>query len=87
MGFKIPYSSDEIDAACIQACEKNNIIDGYVRPIAWRGSEMMGVSAQDTQIHLAIAVWAWPSYFPALLSSPGHLAGDRNKIINCNYLK
>jgi branched-chain amino acid aminotransferase len=63
MGFKIPYSSDEIDAACILACEKNNIIDGYVRPIAWRGSEMMGVSAQDTKIHLAIAVWAWPSYF------------------------
>jgi branched-chain amino acid aminotransferase len=63
MGFKIPYSSDEIDAACIQACEKNNIVDGYVRPIAWRGSEMMGVSAQNTKIHLAIAVWAWPSYF------------------------
>ena len=63
MGFKIPYTPDEIDIACIQACEKNNIIDGYVRPIAWRGSEMMGVSAQDTKIHLAIAVWEWPSYF------------------------
>ena len=63
MGFKIPYTPDEIDVACIQACEKNNIIDGYVRPIAWRGSEMMGVSAQNTKIHLAIAVWAWPSYF------------------------
>jgi branched-chain amino acid aminotransferase len=63
MGFEIPYSADEIDTACIQACEANNIIDGYVRPIAWRGSEMMGVSAQDTTIHLAIAVWAWPSYF------------------------
>ena len=63
MGFEIPYSADEIDNACIRACEANNIIDGYVRPIAWRGSEMMGVSAQDTTIHLAIAVWAWPSYF------------------------
>ena len=63
MGFKIPYTVAEIDAACIQACAANNIIDGYVRPIAWRGSEMMGVSAQDTKIHLAIAVWAWPSYF------------------------
>jgi len=63
MGFKIPYTVNEIDAACIQACEANNIVDGYVRPIAWRGSEMMGVSAQDTTIHLAIAVWAWPSYF------------------------
>ena len=63
MGFKIPYTVAEIDSACIQACAANNIIDGYVRPIAWRGSEMMGVSAQDTKIHLAIAVWAWPSYF------------------------
>jgi len=63
MGFTIPYSIDEIDSACIQACKANNIVDGYVRPIAWRGSEMMGVSAQDTTIHLAIAVWAWPSYF------------------------
>ena len=63
MGFKIPYTADEIDAACILACKKNNIIDGYVRPIAWRGSEMMGVSAQNTKIHLAIAVWEWPSYF------------------------
>ena len=63
MGFEIPYSADEIDAACIEACKVNNIIDGYVRPIAWRGSEMMGVSAQETKIHLAIAVWEWPSYF------------------------
>jgi branched-chain amino acid aminotransferase len=63
MGFKIPYTAAEIDVACILACKKNNIIDGYVRPIAWRGSEMMGVSAQDTKIHLAIAVWEWPSYF------------------------
>ncbi|MBT7957150.1 MAG: branched-chain amino acid aminotransferase [Rhodospirillaceae bacterium] len=63
MGFEIPYSADEIDAACIEACKVNNIIDGYVRPIAWRGSEMMGVSAQQTKIHLAIAVWEWPSYF------------------------
>ena len=41
----------------------NGIVDGYVRPVAWRGSKMMGVSAQDTKIHLAIAVWPWPSYF------------------------
>ncbi len=63
MGFKIPFTPDQIDAACVQACKANNIVDGYVRPIAWRGSEMMGVSAQETKIHLAIAVWAWPSYF------------------------
>ena len=63
LGFEIPYSADEIDRACIASCEANDIVDGYVRPIAWRGSEMMGVSAQQTKIHLAIAVWAWPSYF------------------------
>jgi len=40
-----------------------NIVDGYVRPVAWRGSEMMGVSAQSTRINLAIAIWEWPSYF------------------------
>ena len=63
LGFEIPYSVEEINAACIQCCEANNIVDGYVRPVAWRGSEMMGVSAQTTKIHLAIAVWDWPSYF------------------------
>jgi len=63
MGFEIPYTLDEVDQACIDACEANGIVDGYVRPVAWRGSEMMGVSAQETKIHLAIAVWPWPSYF------------------------
>ncbi len=63
MGFEIPYTLEEVDQACIDACEANGIVDGYVRPVAWRGSEMMGVSAQETKIHLAIAVWPWPSYF------------------------
>ena len=63
LGFEIPYSIAEIDAACIEVCSANSIIDGYVRPIAWRGSEMMGVSAQDTRINVAIAAWDWPSYF------------------------
>ena len=63
LGFEIPYSAEEINAACIRCCEANNIVEGYVRPVAWRGSEMMGVSAQTTKIHLAIAVWDWPSYF------------------------
>ena len=43
--------------------EKNNLVDAYIRPIAWRGAETVGVSAQDTKIHCAIAVWEWPSYF------------------------
>ena len=63
LGFELPYSVAEIDAACIETCKANDIIDGYVRPVAWRGSEMMGVSAQETKIHVAIAAWAWPSYF------------------------
>ena len=63
LGFEIPYSNDEIDQACKECCGANGIVDGYVRPVAWRGSEMMGVSAQQTKIHLAIAVWPWPSYF------------------------
>ena len=64
LGFNIRFGLNEIDQACTQVCEANDIIDGYVRPVAWRGSEMMGVSAQNTKIHLAIAAWPWPSYFP-----------------------
>ena len=63
LGMKIPYTQDEINAACIASAEVQGIKDGYVRPIAFRGSEMMAVSAQNTKIHVAIAVWEWPSYF------------------------
>ncbi len=63
MGFKIPYSSSEINEASKAVCEANGIVDGYIRPVAWRGSEMMGVSAQNNRINLAIAAWPWPSYF------------------------
>jgi branched-chain amino acid aminotransferase len=63
LDFEIPYSIAEIDAAKQLVLEKNGQKDAYVRPVAWRGSEMMGVSAQDNAIHLAIATWEWPSYF------------------------
>ncbi|QQS11245.1 MAG: branched-chain amino acid aminotransferase [Rhodospirillales bacterium] len=63
LGFTIPYSADQIDEACRQVVKANGIVDGYVRPVAWRGSEMMGVSAQQNRIHLAIATWVWPSYY------------------------
>ena len=63
LDFRIPYTVSEIDEACKATCEKNGLTDCYVRPIAWRGSEMIGVSAQQTKIHVAIAVWDWPSYF------------------------
>ncbi len=63
LGFDLPYSADEIDAACNQVLAENGLVDGYVRPIAWRGSEQLSVSAQATKIHLAIAAWAWPNLF------------------------
>ena len=63
LGFEIPYTVDEIDAACSETLEAKGLVDGYLRPVAWRGSEMMGVSAQNNRINLAIAAWEWPSYF------------------------
>ena len=63
LDFTIPYSIPEIDAAKRLVIEKNGLKDAYVRPVAWRGSEMMGVSAQHNAIHLAIGSWEWPSYF------------------------
>ncbi|HEX2509301.1 MAG TPA: branched-chain amino acid aminotransferase [Microvirga sp.] len=63
LDFEIPYSVEEIDAAKNLVLERNGQTDAYVRPVAWRGAEMMGVSAQNSRIHLAIATWEWPSYF------------------------
>jgi branched-chain amino acid aminotransferase len=63
LDFEIPYSLEEIEQATVATCAKNGLSDCYIRPIAWRGSEVMGVAAQASHIHLAIAVWAWPSYF------------------------
>ncbi|TVR10132.1 MAG: branched-chain amino acid aminotransferase [Salinarimonadaceae bacterium] len=63
LDFEVPYSAAEIDEAKRQVLAKNSLVDAYVRPVAWRGSEMMGVSAQLNMIHLAIAAWEWPSYF------------------------
>ncbi len=63
LDFEIPYSAAEIDAAKREVLERNGQRDAYVRPVAWRGSEMMGVAAQTNAIHLAIATWPWPSYF------------------------
>ncbi|MFC7053905.1 branched-chain amino acid aminotransferase [Hansschlegelia quercus] len=63
LGFDVPYTVEEIDRACEATLARQGFQDAYVRPIAWRGSEMMGVAAQNNTIHLAIAVWQWPSYF------------------------
>ncbi|MBT6510411.1 MAG: branched-chain amino acid aminotransferase, partial [Rhodospirillaceae bacterium] len=63
LGFEIPWTVEELEKARYEVLAANGIVDGYVRPVAWRGSEMMGVSAQHNTIHVAIAAWDWPSYF------------------------
>ncbi len=73
LGFAMPYSVAEIDAATNAAVAAMGMKDAYVRPVAWRGSEVMGVSAQQSRTHLAIAVWDWPSYF----SPEARMAGIR----------
>ena len=65
LGFEIPFTADQIDAASAEVLRANGLTDGYVRPIAWRGSEQLAVSASGTSIHVAIAAWPWPSYFGA----------------------
>ena len=71
LDFEIPYSVAEIDQACRDVVRANKLVDGYVRPLAWRGSEQMGVSAQATKINLAIAAWDWGSYFDPAARSKG----------------
>jgi branched-chain amino acid aminotransferase len=63
LGFEIPWTVEQIDQACRDVLKANNLEDAYVRPLAWRGSEQMGVSAQKSKIHLAIAAWYWGAYF------------------------
>jgi len=63
LDFEIPYSAAELDQIKQLVVDKNNFKDCYVRPIAWRGSEMMAVAAQSATIHVAVAVWDWPSMF------------------------
>ena len=71
MGFEIPYSEDQINKASKNIISVQKIENGYVRPIAWRGSEMMAISAQQTKIHVAIATWEWGSYFDPKLKIEG----------------
>tara|TARA_B100001540_G_scaffold133560_1_gene118789 strand:- start:763 stop:1644 length:882 start_codon:yes stop_codon:yes gene_type:complete len=71
MGFKIPYSENEINKASREIVKIQKVQNGYVRPVAWRGSEMMAISAQQTKIHVAIATWEWGSYFDPNLKTKG----------------
>jgi branched-chain amino acid aminotransferase len=71
LDMKIPYSFNEIIKATKKLVSDQNIKNGYIRPFVWRGSEMMGVSAQNTKINVAIAIWDWPTYFNPELKLKG----------------
>ena len=71
MGFEIPFSADEIDKACNEIIKIQKVKNGYVRPVAWRGSEMMAISAQKNKIHFAVATWEWGSYFDPKIKQNG----------------
>jgi branched-chain amino acid aminotransferase len=71
IGFEIPYSVAEIDAACVEVLQANGLSDAYLRPVAWRGSESMGVNPVGTKPHLAIAAWNWGKYYPPEKAAQG----------------
>jgi len=71
LGFKIPYTSEILNKACKEIITIQKVKNGYVRPVVWRGSEMMAISAQQTKIHVAIAAWEWGSYFDSNLKLKG----------------
>jgi len=71
LGFDLPWSVEQIDAACVEVLEASGMTDAYMRPVAWRGSEQMGVSPKGTQPHLAIACWHWGKYFDEAKAAKG----------------
>ena len=71
LGFDLPWSVEQIDAACVEVLEASGLSDAYMRPVAWRGSENMGVSPKGTEPHLAIAAWEWGKYFDPALAARG----------------
>jgi len=71
LGFELPWTVEQIDAACDEVVKANSFTDAYVRPVAWRGSEQMGVNPQGTQPHVAIAAWEWGKYFAPEIAAKG----------------
>ena len=63
LDMQIPYSVEQIDAACRETAQASGLVDGYVRPFAWRGAEVMGVASKGSKVHVSVAVWEWPSYY------------------------
>jgi branched-chain amino acid aminotransferase len=71
LDMEIPYTEEEINRACNEAAKAQGFQDAYVRPVVFRGSEQMSVAAPKAHIHVAIAVWQWPSYFDPKLKMKG----------------
>src|SRR4051794_19403623 len=71
LGMDIPYSAEQLNEACNDVLKANNLVDAYMRPVAWRGSEQMGVTARGTQCHVAIAAWDWGKYFDPSIADKG----------------
>ena len=71
LDIQVPYSEKELNEATLKLVDEQQIQNGYIRPFIWRGSEMMGVSAQKTKINVAIAIWDWPAYFDSKLKQTG----------------
>lgn len=71
LGFELPWSVEEIDAACNEVLKANGMVDAYMRPVAWRGSEQMGVSPKGTKPHMAIAAWEWGKYYSPEIAAKG----------------
>ena len=71
MGMNVPYTVDEINNATSEIVSVQKTLNGYIRPIIWRGSEMMAISAQKNKINVAIATWEWGSYFDPNLKTDG----------------
>ena len=71
LDFKVPFTVQELETAKYDVLRANGIVDGYVRPLAWRGAEEMGVSAHGSKINVAIAAWEWPSYFSPEMRAKG----------------
>ena len=71
LGFEIPWSVEDVDAACNEVVKANGLVDAYVRPVAWRGSEQMGVTASNAPPRVAIAAWEWGKYFDPEIAAKG----------------
>ena len=71
MGIAMPYDEKIINSVCKEVITIQKIKNGYVRPVVWRGSEMLAISAQKNIIHVAVAAWEWGSYFDPKLKLKG----------------